>query len=345
MENEKINEVNETTEASEELSVETPEVNSENSAEEEAPVVLDLREPAEETEPVKETAEESTKPNFADSFMKFSRKAASAIGKGIDATAAKIADTKEEMDRMRYAPVMEEEFRSEKFVMPSMFRTIEDDHQEVDVCKGAVAFAPVQGRARVLEMTVEMAEKMGVSLVPYDDGVFYLQNPYNRNEYIAADEYFETMRNSKLEELMEAARNAGASSVTMDLRKEKKSFAFVRSDDTDRFEAGKSAYDGTSETDSVLMGEIRNVVFSQGTAGEFEPLYFKDDAAFAEFRETLKNRDVTEATFRLSCDLDEDKAVDADLALEKLGFNTANSLKREIEDENRYFAKVRVDFE
>lgn len=281
----------------------------------------------------KELTEQSETPDKEEetkvsSFSKGLSSLANTISKGIDFTASKISGAKDDIDKDKYRPIFAEKMESLEDPLILNIMT-SDERQNIDVCQGAVAYLPIIGRTKVLEMTRENLEHYGYELVPYEDAILYIRNPYIAKQYIAIDEYFTYLRNQKAQELVTILPLLKARSATVELYKEKKSLAFIRSDEEDKQEAGSNAYVSDNPEEMVFYG-----LYKQNSQEKTDELcYYNHNLQISEYIENPQRAETILIDVCQSADLSDEEAIDIDLALEKMYLSTRYSFRKELEEE------------
>ena len=109
-------------------------------------------------------------------------------------------------------PIFEENVSSPEFFLPKLLRVAPMDkrHAESDLCVGSIGFEAEVNGLRVLTIYPEKLELFGLRFYPDIDSEIYYVDPYDRDHYIAMNEYFRYLRIARIAELQSIAQSLGA---------------------------------------------------------------------------------------------------------------------------------------
>ncbi|MBQ9911249.1 MAG: hypothetical protein IJM50_07105 [Lachnospiraceae bacterium] len=124
----------------------------------------------------------------------------------------KRAAEKRERDRKALLPIFEGDITSPEFSLPKMIRLAEIDkkHAENEVCAGSVGHETVVDGLRMLNIYPDHMNLFDIHLVPNANSEVYYVDPFDRDKYIALEEYFKYLRLLKVHELQRIAQELGA---------------------------------------------------------------------------------------------------------------------------------------
>ena len=109
-------------------------------------------------------------------------------------------------------PIFEDDISSPEFFLPKLLRVaiMDKRHAESEVCAGSVGFEADVNGLRVLTIYPEKLHLFGLRFYPDIDSEIYYVDPYDRDHYIAMNEYFRYLRIARISELQSIAQSLGA---------------------------------------------------------------------------------------------------------------------------------------
>ncbi len=120
--------------------------------------------------------------------------------------------TKREMELKSLRPIFEEDLNSPEFAMTKMIRVAKMDkkHAESEVCKGSIGFISEQKGVTVINIYTDKADLYGLTYYPDRDSEIYYVDPFDRDRYVALDDYFHYLKVARVNELQRIAQDLGA---------------------------------------------------------------------------------------------------------------------------------------
>ncbi len=157
------------------------------------------------------------------------QKTAKAVQQGVQ-TAATMKEQADYAARLKkYNPLFPKEYTSEEFHLPNVVRIVDDaERRDIDVCKGAIGWRSKEKEVEVLHLYDEAVDFSGLKFLPAPIcNKVYTVHPYNRNVFIAVDEYAKIVQQEKLAELQEVAFCLGAKRYWVEMEDSKETRASV----------------------------------------------------------------------------------------------------------------------
>ena len=139
----------------------------------------------------------------------------------------KVADkaehAKAERSIKHNSPVYLRDIRAKGFHLPEMLHLVDNDERYKDpLFKSAIGFREdVKDVTAICVLTKKAADLFGITLLPAVDEGAYIQDPYNPRRYILVNDYFDYMRQKRIDELAEIAQKLGAKHIKISLNEEK----------------------------------------------------------------------------------------------------------------------------
>lgn len=134
--------------------------------------------------------------------------------------------TKRELEKKRLCPIFVDEIASIlDYEEPFLIRIIDNDkhRQESEVCTNSVGFFEKIDGNKVMHLYTKDADNVGIHFYPYIQEGLYCPNPYIDNMYISLDDYFDTIKKARADELETIGHKLGAKYVKVSF-KEKKTY-------------------------------------------------------------------------------------------------------------------------
>lgn len=147
---------------------------------------------------------------------------------GGQAVGQALADTRLELDRKNLRPVFPADLwcaaGQAAASAPGMIALVARDKKrsESAVCQGSVGYYLSVKGYDLLNVYADCAAQLGVSFYPNAAQDVYLADPYRKNCYIAAGEYFDFLRKAMVNELETVAQDLGAKQVCISFKEHKR---------------------------------------------------------------------------------------------------------------------------
>ena len=117
-----------------------------------------------------------------------------------------------EREKDELNPIFEETVTSPEFNVPKLVRLAEIDksHIESEICRNSIGFRKENEGVQVLTIYPKKVGMFGLTFYPNQENGIYYQNPFDRDFYIAMEDYFYYLRMKKVSELQMIAQALGA---------------------------------------------------------------------------------------------------------------------------------------
>ena len=124
-------------------------------------------------------------------------------------------------------PLFIEELNDTDFVIPKFIRLTEKDKKyvESEVCQNSIGFRSDKKDLRMINIFRDSIDKFGLSFYPDCNEEFYYVNPSDHEMYIALDEYFNYLKQARINELQKIAQDLGAKHFKVTYKEQKASFS------------------------------------------------------------------------------------------------------------------------
>ena len=112
-------------------------------------------------------------------------------------------------------------------VMPKFIRITERDRKRVEseVCKESIGFWSVQKGLRLINIFRDSIERYDLSFYPDSNSEFYYVNPVDSRNYISLNDYFEYLKQVRINELQKIAHDLGAKHFRVIYKEEQSAFS------------------------------------------------------------------------------------------------------------------------
>ena len=267
----------------------------------------------------------------------------------------KLEQKKYENDLKKYAPINEEELKSEAFIIPDMIRVVgEDVRRNVKACEGAIGFWAEGKGFRLFNIYREHLELLGnLKWYPHVDETVYYVDPCHKKFYIRLDEYFAYLKKVRVDELTAIAQDLGAKSVEIVLKSQKASSS--NESGSGKMALGKwgaSANFSKAEKESTGVEVAAKINFA-GNAAPVKPklVYFKDEGdilALVKMRLSPDSNQILSKKYSFrygnSSGIKTSDAEKIDLALSGVGLDLSRSVSSEANSESNTLLEYNIEF-
>lgn len=132
---------------------------------------------------------------------------------------------KAELDRLK--PIFEEDINGADFMLPKLIcvSNMDKKYQDSEVCNWAIGYRAEYKDLLVITIFKEYIDKFGLTFYPNIDSEVYYMNPTDSNNYIALEDYFDYLKEARVNELKQIADKLGAKYFKVTLMEEKKKFS------------------------------------------------------------------------------------------------------------------------
>lgn len=131
---------------------------------------------------------------------------------GVNAIAEKSKNDSYLRRLKKYNPLFPEQFTNESFKVPSIIVVVDEVvRRDIDVCEGAMGWMNTENGVEIMYLYNTFVEFSGLHFVPNAVcGTVYHIHPYDRNNYIRADQIFDKAQDERIAELKYIAYSLGA---------------------------------------------------------------------------------------------------------------------------------------
>ena len=274
----------------------------------------------------------------------------------------KRAAEKKEKEMKALLPVFPDDISSPEFALPKMIHIAEMDkkHAESELCKGSVGHETVVDGLRMLNIYPANVNLFDIHLVPNADSEVYYIDPFDRDKYIALDEYFKYLRLLKVHELQRIAQDLGAKHFRVTyISQEKENSNNDRTTKIQAAEKGKPGQNGSIGIQSDSINDRSNLkrleVMAEMEYMGHEPkmpklFYLKSDPNVESLIEArMSDNTILHQKLRInlltSSGIKEKDAVKIDAALSAAGVKLGGGVKNTITSQTQNEAKMSLEYE
>ena len=130
-----------------------------------------------------------------------------------------VAEKKRQDDLIKLAPIFKEDISNNELLTERVIRIVNyDPRLENDVCKDSVGFYEKTDDRKMPTIYSKFVPDLGLSFYPQLSESIFISDPCIAGKYIEIDEYFNYMKQVRVNELTLVAQSLGAKSVTIELK-------------------------------------------------------------------------------------------------------------------------------
>lgn len=130
-----------------------------------------------------------------------------------------VAEKKRHEDFINLAPIFKEDISNNELLTERVIRIVNyDPRLENEVCKGSVGFYEKTDDRKMPTLYSKFVPELGLSFYPQLSESVFIADPCIAGKYIEIDEYFNYMKQVRVNELTVVAQSLGAKSVTIELK-------------------------------------------------------------------------------------------------------------------------------
>lgn len=266
--------------------------------------------------------------------------------------------TKREMELKSLRPIFEEDLNSPEFAMTKMIIVAKMDkkHAESELCKGSIGFISEQKGVTVINIYTDKADLYGLTYYPDRDSEIYYVDPFDRDRYVALDDYFHYLKVARVNELQRIAQDLGAKHFRVTYKED------MRAEVENHQKAGFKAAQKNLKANEAAEAEhsmSENTSSTLEIAAEMECIghdpvepklvYFQKDESIKNLiRLRMSDNPVKHQKFSLYCSqssgirVNDAAKIDAALAAMKYSMKVSVTSKA-MNEERRYF-EYEIDF-
>lgn len=130
-----------------------------------------------------------------------------------------VAEKKRQDDLINLAPIFKEDISNNELLSERVIRIVNYDIRlENEVCKDSVGFYEKTADRKMPTLYSKFVPEWGLSFYPQLSESVFIADPCIMGKYIEIDEYFNYMKQVRVNELTLVAQSLGAKSVTIELK-------------------------------------------------------------------------------------------------------------------------------
>ena len=255
-------------------------------------------------------------------------------------------------------PIFPEDIERTDFHVSKLIRITEIDKKRAEsvVCKGSVGYISDLKELRIVNIYKDNLGLFRLKLIPNAESELYYVDPTDRDCYIALDEYFDRLKESRVNELQKIAQDLGAKHFRVTYKEEKAMFSRQSFKTTSGIKMPSFGHADMQATHEMYSNEAATVsVAAEMHCPGHEPLeptvcYLQNETSI----QTLialrmdKNSPLSHQKYTLklsnSSGIKENDAIKIDAALKALKISGNTTLQNEVNNESRRFFEYEIDF-
>ena len=299
---------------------------------------------------------------LADNMGSAAKKAASAAKQNAKQGGEQLGNwldqTKRDMELKSLRPIFEEDLDSPEFAMTKMIRVAEIDkkHAESEVCSGSIGFISEQKGVTIINIYTDKADLYGLAYYPDKESEIYYVDPYDRDRYVALDDYFHYLKVARVNELQRIAQDLGARHFRVTYKEDLK--AEIENHQKAGFKGNQKKYKANEAVEversmSEKSSSTIEIAAEMECIGHdpIEPklVYFqKDDSIKNLIRLRMSDNTVKHQKFSLYCSQSSgirvNDAAKIDAALTAMKYSAKASVTERAQNEARRYFEYEIDF-
>ena len=136
--------------------------------------------------------------------------------------AVKMDEMKRQWNLKRLKPIFSEDLNGMQY--SRLVRIVERDKKfDIEVCRGSIGYWATCKGERWVNIFKDSVNKFGLNFYPYEEVNFYYVDPTDKDNYIVLDEYFDRLKQARVNELQKIAQDLGAKKFRVTYMREKSS--------------------------------------------------------------------------------------------------------------------------
>ena len=299
---------------------------------------------------------------LADNMSVAAKKAASVAKKnakqGGEHLGSWLDQTKRDMELKSLRPIFDDDLDSPEFALSKIIRVADIDkkHAESEVCNGSIGYISEHKDVRILNIYTDKADMYGITYYPDRDSEIYYVDPFDRDRYVALDDYFHYLKVARVNELQRIAQDLGAKHFRVTYKEDLKSEIENNQKGTIKSVQKALKSSGTLEVEhnmSEMNSSTIEIAAEMECIGHapIEPklVYFqKDDSIKNLIRLRMSDNTVKHQKFTLYCSQSSgirvNDAVKIDAALTALKYSSNAHITAKAQSEARRYFEYEIDF-
>ena len=130
-----------------------------------------------------------------------------------------VAEKKRQNDLINLSPIFKEDISNNELLNERVIRIVNYDARlENEMCKNSVGFYEKTDDRKMPTLYTKFVPELGLSFYPQLSESVFIADPCIAGKYIEIDEYFNYMKQVRVNELTLVAQSLGAKSVTIELK-------------------------------------------------------------------------------------------------------------------------------
>lgn len=268
--------------------------------------------------------------------------------------AIKMDEWKRQWDLKRLKPIFSEDLNGMQY--SRLVRIVERDKKfDIEVCRGSIGYWATCKGERWVNIFKDSVNKFGLNFYPYEDVDFYYVDPTNMNNYIVLDEYFDRLKQARVNELQKIAQDLGAKKFRITYMREKSSL--IKKKWNGKADGKTKDVDGTASIDVDKLSKQYDKVEieAENSFPGHEPVeprvrYLKYDQNvqnLIEMRMDTKgpiNHQTLSIKLSSTSGLKEKDAAKLDMILKSLKMDGNTTVLSEVQNEEKSILYYEVDF-
>ena len=148
------------------------------------------------------------------------------VKKGTQAVKTTAEEKARQLELKTLRPIFTHSLDEANFLMPKFIRITERDkkYAESEVCQDSIGYLSDQKGLLIVNIFRDSLEAFGLSFYPDCDSEFYYVDPSDRDCYIALNDYFNHLKEARVNELLKIAQDLGATHFKVIYKEEQASF-------------------------------------------------------------------------------------------------------------------------
>lgn len=268
--------------------------------------------------------------------------------------AVKMDEMKRQWDLKRLKPIFTRDLNGMQY--SRLVRIVERDKKfDIEVCRGSIGYWATCKGERWMNIFKDSVNKFGLNFYPYEDVNFYYVDPTNKDNYIVLDEYFDRLKQARVNELQKIAQDLGAKKFRVTYMREKSSL--IKKKWNGKADGKAKDGDGTvsAEVDKLAKQYDKVEIEAENSFPGHEPVephvrYLKYDQNvqnLIEMRMDTKgpiNHQTLSIKLSSTSGLKENDAAKLDMILKSLKVSGNTTVLSEVKNEEKSILYYEIDF-
>lgn len=268
-----------------------------------------------------------------------------------------IAEKKKLNDIKKYSPIFKEDVANGELLSERFIRIVNyDSRLENEACKDSIGFYEKTDDRKLPTLYTKYVHTLGLTFYPQMSESVFVADPCVSGKYIEIDEYYNYMKQVRVNELTVVAQALGAKSVVIELRHSTKSIFHASADMKSSVgayasgNASKKAKKTKSKSIDIWASTTFNKAAFSGRPTPPELLYFRNESDISSLIQMVlaKKSKVTERQYSMkaisSSGISLTEAASISGTLKKIKCNAGASFAKSAENESKSFLDYKIVF-